>query len=430
MTDRIKEYNRDWHIYVIVAIGFAIDTAFIDDGDIYGTIIWLLLFTLVLVRKEIRFDIGDLFLFLGMFSYVLISGWSIVDSFAYGMRIVAAYQIGKYLACPWEITDCSGSGADSITDWIAFVVLVFSTVLFFRGILNYSYLITDYRAISAGEWFRWRWSVPAWGKALRPVVLGHTHHQFYIIVMGSLIAYYTASLRNKGLLNLVGMVFSVIAIVLGSLTEGKMCFICSLLSAVISLFISLTKRGLLQSIKTWVAIGAVVDIFMLFTVLHRLKIFGSDIIWSAEDSAFYTNRFIVQAQAIRMLPTHLLGGYDTDMYVPGIGNVYFAQNSWLDLAVQAGIIPFTFSVGFLIVIILYFRVIQKKSENNRVYMLICAFAGVTMYHMLEPAIIANLSYWNTEVFLGGLACGLYSNYSGEKGLVLCLKSLRRSIPTS
>ena len=73
MTDRIKEYNRDWRIYVIVAIGFAIDTAFIDDGDIYGTIIWLLLFTLVLVRKEIRFDIGDLFLFLGMFSYVLIS---------------------------------------------------------------------------------------------------------------------------------------------------------------------------------------------------------------------------------------------------------------------------------------------------------------------------------------------------------------------
>ena len=417
---------------MIVAIAFAINTSFIDNKEIYITIIWLLLFVMVLIRKELSFDIGDLLLFVGMGTYALIDQEDIRDGFITGMRTIAVYQIAKCLASPQKNIESACSEEDALvdTDWIAYVVLALSLALFYRGLLNYSYLLTDRGAIGEGEWYKWQWHIPAWGRYPAPVVWNCNYHQFFIVLMGALIVYFTLLVKNNKALGLAGFVFSLIAVILGTLTDGKLGMVCCIGAALITVIVWLKQNYLFKDMKTLIIIGAVADAVTAIILLVKLRIPGFDKLWTVNDKLFYRKRLLGLGQAFKKLPSNLMGNYELDLYVDGIGYIDYAHNSWVDMAVRGGVIPLVCSAGFLVICVLAFKYLLTRTENTSIYMLLCAFLGMTMYHMLEPAVLAGFAFWNTEVFLGGLVYGLYSNMSGKRGFRLCLERLKKSIQTS
>ena len=252
MIEKLRNNNADWRIYIIIAVLFACNAAFIDDGDLYWTVIGILLFCLVLIRKKLSFDWGDLLIFAGMAGYGLIRDDAFLDSVDFGLKILVVYQIGKCLADPWKPeTGMTTESDNTSVDWTAFVVIVLSLAFYCRALLNYSYVIVDKAVLTDLEWPKWDWTIPAWGS--KTGGMGHTHHQFYLIMMASMLIYYILVIKCKRSIKLAitGIILALSAATLGTLTAGHLGLVCSLAATIVAVILLVTENKLYRSIKIW-----------------------------------------------------------------------------------------------------------------------------------------------------------------------------------
>ena len=415
MLKTIQNENRYWRIFFIITLIFAIDSAFIPGNSRYWAVMGILFADILFLRKEIRLGWLDLLIFLGTSSIYWICDHNFFSGLDLGLKSLVVFQIGKNFAYPWNCDNTkTDTDSDNAVERVAVAVLALSMALFLKGLLNYSYMIFDPSAIVSSEWAPWRFQLPVWNAGSYSDISDDTYLFFHLVLISSLIPYYALIIRKSRLLAVVGITLSSLAILLGTIGTGKFGIVCSIITGLIVAMMIMVEKKWFKNIRIWMLIVGGLDILMIIAVIAV----GFNI-WSFNDSEFYRVRLEAQGAAISLFPEYPLGGYDNMIVVQGVGNVYQAYNSWLDIAVKAGVIPFAIFTVILSVLIVMLRYIWTKSDNPDRYVLICSFVQMTLFNMLVSGYLRGDWHWNIEIFLGGLICGLYGNISGKEGLVIC-----------
>ncbi len=386
-------------------------------------VVGVLLFALIVLRGGIRLGIGDLLILLGMAAYYWIKEEEFLDGLDYGLRYFAVFQVGKYLGSPWDNKDSSkGTSDNDFVDWVAFVILILGMSLFCKALLNFSYLLTDTTVLHEGEWPRWSWKLPVWDWSMEVFPLGDSAHQFYLVLIGSMLFYFVMMMRKNKLLGITGSVLAICSIALGAIVRGRLGFVCSMGVLAISLIAYVIENKIYKKMRIMCLTGAIADAIMVFAVLVKANVLGlgewfSQNIWSAADTEYYEMRFSVHWQAFLLMFKYPFGGYDDKMFIRKFRNVYFAHNSWLDIAVSSGIIPFILILGLLILTVVTLVLLFRNSSSVNKYIILAGVSGMTLFHMFEPGVLYHV-YWSLEVFMTGLVFGLYYNNSGKREIVL------------
>lgn len=416
-------------IYIVIAVVFAAALSLADTKDMFFNIIGVLWLDTLIAGRKIRFDMGDALVVLSTLSFRVINNPDPGSVITGTLKMLALYQVARYFADPDGGASAEKNGGD-VSDRVIFIVILAAFALFLRGILNYSYYLTDSAFLSKGEWPVWnpRWS-SFYFDDLEEVVIPADEHQFYPIMMGSLLPYFLMHIRKKKLLCILGVILSVTAIWLGTLSSGGLGFVCCLVAIFAALIVIAAEKGMLASLGFWVKAGAVIDILAAFIISVKLNLFGigswySANIWSQADSGFYRMRFSLMGQALSFIPQYPFGGFDMRLVIPNVRTEYFAYNSWLDMAVHAGIIPLILALVLLGASTAMVISAARSGSGAGKIVLTAAFFGITAYHMLEPAFLKDARYWNTWIFLAGIAWGMRGAITGRRGMEILFDGAR------
>ncbi len=432
MIERIRKTNRNGKIHLILVVIFAINMVISDDRTMFYNIAGIIWLDRLILGRKIRLDISDALIALSTFTYRLISN-SDPNNYIFGtINVLVFYQIVKSFADPYEAD--SGTGERDIYDRVGFAILMIAVALFLRGILNYSYCLIDSAFISKGEWPVWnpRWSSFYFDQPDEEII-SVEEHQFYLIMMGSLLPYFLMKVRESRILGIAGIILSALALWIGTLATGGFGFVCAFTAIIVSLIVIAVDKGLFKNLRFLVIFGAAADILTAFIISVKFDLFGigsliGKNVWSRADSMFYEMRFSLMGQALSLLPQYPFGGYDERLVVPNVRIAYFAHNSWIDLAVRTGFIPALFAFALLIAGIIAAVYVARHSICKEKYMFIAGATGITMYHMFEPGILQYFSrYWLIEVFFIALAFGMYAAISGKRGIEISLDKISERI---
>ncbi len=383
----------------------ALCMAFVDDQFNSLVIIALIWSIFVIMRKRITIDWGDILLFIGMLVFKWIWGDLFFDGLRYAFMVIMVYQIGRYITEKRDnfSTYVKGNESETLTLYSLFAV---SMTLFVRGLLNYSYLLSHNESIERGRW-------PIWNSSnLEPVP--RTQQEFYLVMMGCLLVYWVLIIRENHLIGSVGVIVSCLSVGLGMITDGRMAFGCCLSAFVISaIAVSIEKR----IIKRKSFQSLIVILFLGFCIFHTLlnnNIFGladwyNNSMWSKQGGLFHNVRFSLMKQSIELLKDYPWGHCDVLLIEDESIKTMYAHNSWLDIGKSSGLIPMVLTICFTLTNVFYLIVLCLKSKSIVRYLLLATFTGMTMYNMFEPAILANYSYWNMEILIGGMITGASSS---------------------
>ncbi len=431
MLEEIRKSDKDWRIYLIMIVVFALDYYFSPESDMLQAVVIILTICLIVLRKEIRLDWGDMIIFLCMGSMDLIIDGELFEAVYEGLCAMFVYQLGKNLT---YIFDNDQNDTDPVRkdtmDRVSFAVIIISLVLFCRGILCYAYCFVDTTSLDAGEWAMWSWKTPTWNYIDGFDTISHEACQAYSVIMGSLLVYHICSIRKSRIYGIIGTILSLVAIIIGFFTPGALSAVCCLGTFIIVAVAYIIERKAYRNMKLWLVTGAVIDAITAFVVAVKLNLFGlgrwyGSYIWSAADSEFYDIRFTVWGQVFGLLGKYPMGDSRNELLYHNVRHVYHAYNSWLETAAKTGIIPFVLSVAFLAMSIAAVRYVWANIRSRNKYVLICAFTAMTIYSMLVNAATAYTIFWYIYIFLTGLAMGIYAGTSGKEGLVISPERIRR-----
>ncbi len=411
MPEKIKKCLC--HIAVLIlAVSMTFGKRFL-----FFTVVAFVVNWLIISRRQIRLDIGDALLFSSMYIFKWIHEDSVGDAFLYALELVAVYQIGKLLAADF-ITEY-GNGEQGDTGSLIFPVMIVSFVMFVRGVLNYSYLWFYPSAVYAEEWPFWG----DWGGDPVP----RTQHEFFLVMMGSLLLIFVWLLFKKSkTAGIIGVLSSYAAVAFGISSKGRMTFFCAVGSLVLVLLLFVLEKKIYKHRIFLIATGIIVAAIAVFYILVKLDMFGlgqkyMDSMWSGSGGIVHNVRFSLMKQSFELLKDYPFGKCDVPLVENDWTVTPYAHNSWLDIGRRGGIIPFVLATLFSVTNIASLVYAWIKKKDIGIYALIASFTGVTLYNMFEAGIMAGYMIWNTEVLLGGLACGVYRYLSGRKGLVIQLR---------
>ncbi len=354
----------------------------------------LLLIYCGFAKRNIRFDIGDVLITAAMMSWKLFSGADILESIVMGIGFEAVYLAGKSLIR----TD----GDDCLLDTLRATVML-AAFTFIKALANYSYILCEH---VTEVWPNWRGEV-----------ITRTHHEFYLTVIASLLAFFILGVvkyRNKPCA--FGALLSMAAVFIAVYTEGRLAFFCSLCVSFI-LITGVVFEERLYRKRAFVACALVVAALVaVFGIAFSLNIAGlydsyKNSMWSGSGGIIHNTRITLQKDTILMLKDYPLG-QNTEMLTEYNGvKTPYAHNTWLDIGKDGGIIPLVLVMGFSIYnAICLFRIWRRSGVNFNKYALIAAFVGVSLYHMVEPGIKSDPMIWALEVFLGGMIVGSSKKY--------------------
>jgi len=364
-------------------------------------------------------DIGDVLIFLGMLSFQGFYEEWLWSAFPYAFETLLVYQIGKYF-----VTPCCGNLNSSNTDDqvrpVVFVVLTLAVVLFVRGLLNFSYFLSNPIEGDIEGWEGWG----TWSGDSTP----RTQHEFYLVLIGSLLVIWLFFIikEKRYVLGLLGLTASCAAIAMGLAVQGRMTFFCSagaVASVIVLLFF---ERKLYLNRYTRIAGILLVLLAISTPALFHNNVAGLGELYessgmSGSGGILHNVRFDMFRQSIRLLKDYPWGRCAIPLFEYGVRPNDYAHNSWLDIGRRGGIIPLVLTIAFTITnIYALIRAWIKKADQG-IYVLVAGFVGITLYNSFEPGIMGDYAIWNTEVFLGGLAYGLYASTSGRYGLVINLR---------
>ena len=349
---------------------------------------------LLLKQKRFRIDVGVCLIAITMFSYCIV---------VFGLRAIAImmpyipvlmYVLAHYLSKEIKSHDKSAMELSKLIDCLVFGHAV-------HGVLNSYLYFAGYR------WEGTRYWMDVWQREIIP---GTQLTLYYISVFAVLfpaILYFSKKvIRNTAVILL--SVFFVYAS-LATRTRTTLLVLALVFFVQGVLFVILEKEKVMKNVtpkKIGIFLGAViVMITALVFVLKDLEIVQAFIDNLGKGGGILNNiRFRVQRQALSQIFDYPFGGSQMVM------DLKLTHNVWLDLANEAGIIPFFAFAGYTLwTFVELIRFVVKKEINAEVKLVIVGiYTAFFLYYTVESAIRATVHFMTPWMLVNGLVHGYIS----------------------
>ena len=387
-----KKWKTDkviWIINVVILFCYAMDILGFPNKL---AIVWIGLAGLYYIwnKKAINFDLKTLLLVIGMVSYAAIfkyynKEWSISLILSFGVIPVLFYLIGRQLVGKVREDSAYINKAEILVIMIAFGMFV-------HALLNYTVWLRQ------GSGRRWP---DFWPDNFAEIA---TEHSFLSVVMGGLIAYGIYYITKKWYYGIVIIIFATLANYINIKVDNRLVLVTTIavlgVNFLIFLFLNRANKRMLLYIA--VLVCTVLVLGMLFWGFNIGNIRDSIYVqhFLTRDGGILNNiRFRGHAMAASQLFSNWKGGAAMDL-----GGLDHAHNYWLEMANQAGLVPFIPTVIFtLLSIIDAFRLVIAPEVPERIkYLLPSALVSVFLYFYVEVGGIGTPDYWVFFTVLAGI----------------------------
>lgn len=416
MKIRLKNSDIQWLLYTVLMVVSAICLAFSEDKQLpYLATMAFVWSAFAIASGKIRLDIGDAFIFTGMLLFMwMYRGW-FTEGLAYAFMCLSVYQAGK----------CIAGRGESPNDGVVramYMTVMMACAFLARGLLNYDYIVKWKRGLKV-FWFRIRIEHDIYDDTIV-----RTEQAFYLVLMSCLLICFAFILVKKSVaVGLAGIVLASLSVWLDVYKKGRMVACCAIVTIGVVLIAAGIEKKLYK--RRWIQItGAVALIAVIaFIGAIALNLFGlhdmyEKSFWVRDGGILGNVRFRIMKNALTEMVRHPLTGSDEALFFTEKEQISsMAHNSWLDVGMQSGIVPFLLTVAFTVTNVISLFNIWRKSEDIYKYVLIAGFIGLTLYNMFEPAILNYFLFWIAEVFVGGLANGAWGSMSDRKEIVIKLR---------
>ena len=349
---------------------------------------------LLLKQKRFRVDVGVCLIAITMFSYCIV---------VFGIRAIAImmpyipalmYVLAHYLSKEVKKIDQSGLELLKLIDCLVFGHAV-------HGVLNSYLYFAGYR------WEGTRYWMDVWQRAIIP---GTQLTLYYISVFAVLfpaIIYFS----KKKIRNTVVILLSLFFVYASLATRTRTTLLVLALVFFVQgvLFVILEKEKVMKNVTPkkigFFLGGVIVLITALVFVLKDLEIVQAFIDNLGKGGGILNNiRFRVQRQALSQIFDYPFGGSQMVM------DLKLAHNVWLDLAHEAGVVPFFAFAGYTFwTLAELIRFVVKKEINVEVKLVIVGiYIAFFLYYTVESAIRATVHFMTPWMLVNGLVHGYIS----------------------
>lgn len=350
---------------------------------------------LLLKQKKFRIDAGVCLIAITMFSYCIV---------VFGIRAIAImmpyipvvmYVLSHYLSKEIMKHDKSGIELSRII-----YCLVFGHAV--HGVLNSYLYFAGYR------WEGTRYWMDVWERQIIPgTQLTLYYISVFAVLFPSIIYFSKKKVRNIATI-LLSIFFIYASLATRTRTTLLVLAIVFFLQGV--LFVILEKEKVMKNVtpkKIGLFLGTIVAaIAILVFVLKDLEIVQIFIDNLSKGGGILNNiRFKVQRQALSQIFDYPWGGSQMVM------DLKLAHNVWLDLAHEAGIIPFFAFAGYTFwTLVELIRFVMKKEIAVEVKLMVVGiYAAFFLYYTVESAIRATVHFMTPWMLVNGLVHGYVSN---------------------
>ena len=379
----------------IMIICIASTFYFVGGIDIIFPVSMVVLLIYVYHARRLCFDIGDVLLALGTFSYYVFTDQGIDAALYYSIIYVVMYQVGKM------IVTVGGYEPESKAAWMAIAIGVARMLM---GFLHYSV-----RPEGANE----QWV--GWGEdGLTP----RTGFEMYLVIMAALLGYFLILTfkTNKWsrILGGIGIILSAICVYLGVSSEGRFalgCCICGTMAVLILFFI---ESGFYKKIYGKIILSILFSIAAAIPIAYIFNLFGYRTLYEnsylSESGGFVTNtRFTLMLQQIKLFKDYPLGHCEVPLIEYNSEDTgaitHYVHNFWLDIGRRGGVIPAALYIAFSLTNIISMIKVAIHGKTISRYAIIAAFIGAMLYSALEATIFGK-GYWSSIILMGGLIRGI------------------------
>ncbi|MBR6160036.1 MAG: O-antigen ligase family protein, partial [Lachnospiraceae bacterium] len=372
MAEKLKSIDKNRLMFVIVIVAISENMAFARNHVMSHFCLMAVIWSIcVIAQRKIRLDIGDVLIFFGMMLFMWqYRGW-IPEGLAYGAMCMTVYQVGKLIAGgvrPYNSVVPAGvnESEESVTR-IMDLVIIMSIALFIRGLLNYRYVL------------KWRSKVQEFSlkfrleKDLYDEPLPRTMQAFYLVLVASLLIFFIYLLRKSIAIGIMGIILSAAAIWLDIENKGRMVVCCAIVTLAVVLVAAgiekkLYKRRWMQIAVAVALAGLVALIIAIWTDFYGLRDWYENSFWVRDGGIVGNVRFQIMKNALLEMKEHPFSGSNEALFVTSREAISsLAHNSWLDIGVNSGVIPFILTVGFTLTNIISIFYIWQNCPDGRKY---------------------------------------------------------------
>ena len=359
---------------------------------VLGAIFCLLL---LLKQKKLRVDLGVCLMAITMFSYCIV---------VFGIRAIAImmpyiplvmYVLSHYLSKEIKEYDKSGLELSKVI-----YCLVFGHAV--HGVLNSYLYFAGYR------WEGTRYWMDVWQREIIP---GTQLTLYYIPVFAVLfpaLIYFTKKKGRNIMVILLSLFFVYASLATRTRTTLLVLVLVFFIQGVI--FVLLEKEKVMKNVtpkKLGLFFGGIIVLIaVLVFALKDLEIIRIFINNLSKGGGILNNiRFVVQRQALSQIFDYPWGGSQMVL------DLKLTHNVWLDLANEAGIIPFFAFAGYTLwTLYELIRFVMKKEIATEVkLMMVGIYVAFFLYYTVESAIRATVHFMTPWMLVNGLVHGYVSN---------------------
>lgn len=350
---------------------------------------------LLLKQKKLRVDLGVCLVAITMFSYCIV---------VFGIRAIAimmpyipvlVYVLSHYLSKEIKVHDKSGIELSKLI-----YCLVFGHAV--HGVLNSYLYFAGYR------WEGTRYWMDVWQREIIP---GTQLTLYYIPVFAVLfpsLIYFTKKKGRNIMVILLSLFFVYASLATRTRTTLLVLALVFFIQGVI--FVLLEKEKVMKNVtpkKLGLFFGGIIVLIaVLVFALKDLEIIRAFIDNLSKGGGILNNiRFVVQRQALSQIFDYPWGGSQMVL------DLKLTHNVWLDLANEAGIIPFFAFAGYTFwTLYELIRFVMKKEIATEVkLMMVGIYVAFFLYYTVESAIRATVHFMTPWMLVNGLVHGYVSN---------------------
>lgn len=350
---------------------------------------------LLLKQKKLRVDLGVCLIAITMFSYCIV---------VFGIRAIVImmpyipvlmYVLSHYLSKEIKVHDKSGIELSKVI-----YCLVFGHAV--HGVLNSYLYFAGYR------WEGTRYWMDVWQREIIP---GTQLTLYYIPVFAVLfpaLIYFTKKKSRNIMVILLSLFFVYASLATRTRTTLLVLVLVFFIQGVI--FVLLEKEKVMKNVtpkKLGLFFGGIIVLIaVLVFALKDLEIIRIFINNLSKGGGILNNiRFVVQRQALSQIFDYPWGGSQMVL------DLKLTHNVWLDLANEAGIIPFFAFAGYTFwTLYELIRFVMKKEIATEVkLMMVGIYVAFFLYYTVESAIRATVHFMTPWMLVNGLVHGYVSN---------------------
>ncbi len=350
---------------------------------------------LLLKQKKLRVDLGVCLMAITMFSYCIV---------VFGIRAIAImmpyipvvmYVLSHYLSKEIKAYDRSGLELSKVI-----YCLVFGHAV--HGILNSYLYFAGYR------WEGTRYWMDVWQREIIPGTQLTLYYLPVFAVLFPALIYFTKKKGRNAIVVLLSLFFVYASLATRTRTTLLVLALVFFLQGII--FVLLEKEKVMKNVtpkKLGLFFGGIIILIaVLVFALKDLEIIQIFINNLSKGGGILNNiRFVVQRQALSQIFDYPWGGSQMVL------DLKLAHNVWLDLANEAGIIPFFAFAGYTVwTLYELIRFVMKKEIATEVKLMIVGiYAAFFLYYTVESAIRATVHFMTPWMLVNGLVHGYVSN---------------------